>query len=317
MTTNKNIKIVVVCGGVSSEREVSLRSGEAVFKALNQAGYKDVSLFDLKRDNFKLLLAEKPDVCYLALHGEGGEDGCIQGALQLAGIPYTGPGIASSAIAMDKILTKKLLDYSSIPTAKFIEIKKENITNINATIKYLIDNIGLPMVLKAPSQGSSIGVVIVNKEEQMSDAICEVFKYGDSLLAEEFLDGVEVTLPILGNKSPKTLPIIEITSSNDFYDFQSKYTPGMCEHIIPARISESDAKLINDIGIQTYEAVGCRGLSRIDFIIDKKKGPMVIEVNTIPGMTEMSLFPDSARHAGISFSELVTEIVKLALEKTN
>ncbi len=317
MTTNKNIKIVVVCGGVSSERDVSLRSGEAVFKALIQARYKNVSLFDLKRDNFKLLLAEKPDVCYLALHGEGGEDGCIQGALQLAGIPYTGPGIASSAIAMDKILTKKLLDYSGIPTAKFIEIKKENIKNVNSTIEYLIDNIGLPMVLKAPSQGSSIGVVIVNKEEDMADAICEVFKYGDSLLAEEFLNGVEVTLPILGNRNPKPLPIIEITSSNDFYDFQSKYTPGMCEHIIPARISESDAKLINDIGIHTYEVVGCSGLSRIDFIIDKEKGPMVIELNTIPGMTEMSLFPDSARHAGISFPELVTEIVGFALEKTN
>ena len=317
MTTNKNIKIVVVCGGVSSEREVSLRSGEAVFKALNQAGYKKVSLFDLKRDNFKLLLSEKPDVCYLALHGEGGEDGCIQGALQLAGIPYTGPGIASSAIAMDKILTKKLLDYSGIPTAKFIEVKKGNITNINTTIKHLIDNIGLPMVLKAPSQGSSIGVVIVNKEEDMSDAICEVFKYGDSLLAEEFLDGVEVTLPILGNKNPKALPIIEITSSNDFYDFESKYTPGMCEHIIPARISESDAKLINDIGVHTYEVVGCTGLSRIDFILDKKKGPMVIEVNTIPGMTEMSLFPDSAKHAGISFPNLVSQIVELATEKNN
>ena len=310
----KELNIVVVCGGISSEREVSLRSGKAVFEALAEAGFSNVSLFDLTSDNFGELCSKKPDLCFLALHGKGGEDGSIQGALELAGIRYTGSGIASSAIAMDKILTKKMLEYAGIPTAKFVEIKKQNIENVDAVIDLLIEKIGLPMVLKAPTQGSSIGVVIVNKREQMKEAVDEVFKYGDYLLAEEFLDGTEVTLPILGNENPQPLPIIEITSENEFYDYESKYTPGMCHHILPARISKSEADEVSRLGIQAYEAGGCRGLSRIDFIIDKKKGPMVIEINTLPGMTAMSLFPDSAREAGISFPELVTKIVDLALE---
>ncbi len=310
----KELNIVVVCGGISSEREVSLRSGKAVFEALAEAGYSNVSLFDLTSDNFSELCAKKPDLCFLALHGKGGEDGSIQGALELAGIRYTGSGIASSAIAMDKILTKKMLEYAEIPTAKFIEIKKQNIESFDALIDLLIEKIGLPMVLKAPTQGSSIGVVIVNKREQMKEAVDEVFKYGDYLLAEEFLDGVEVTLPILGNENPQPLPIIEITSENEFYDYESKYTPGMCHHILPARISEREADEVSRLGILAYEAIGCRGLSRIDFIIDKKKGPMVIEINTLPGMTAMSLFPDSAKEAGISFSELASKIVDLALE---
>ena len=178
----------------------------------------------------------------------------------------------------------------------------------------MIEKKGLPMVLKAPNQGSSIGVVIVNKKEQMNDAIDEVFKYGDVLLAEEFLDGVEVTLPILGNDSPQALPIIEITSVNEFYDYDSKYTKGKCQHILPARISDNDAETVQRLGIMAYKALSCRGFSRVDFIIDKVKGPTVIEINTIPGMTEMSLFPDSAREAGISFEELTERIVALAFE---
>ena len=174
--------------------------------------------------------------------------------------------------------------------------------------------IGFPMVLKAPCQGSSIGVVIVKEKSELPSAIEEVLRYGDVLLAEEFVDGVELTLPILGNRELTALPVIEITSENEFYDFHAKYTKGMCHHIIPARISESDAENIAEIGKNAYKVLGCRGLSRIDFILDSVKGPMLIEINTLPGMTEMSLFPDSAAYAGIPFEDLVDRIVCLAVE---
>ena len=180
---DKNIKVLVVCGGVSTEREVSLRSGKAIYEALKRKGYFHVELFDLTRENMSDILSRKPDVVYLGLHGKGGEDGCIQGMLELAGIPYTGPGVASSAICMDKIMTKRVLDNAGVPTAKFSVRRKDECLEYNKLSTELIKEIGLPMVLKSPCQGSSIGVVIVREKENMVPAIEEVFKYGDHLLA--------------------------------------------------------------------------------------------------------------------------------------
>ena len=310
----KNLKIAVVCGGVSTEREVSLRSGEAVFNALCRYGFEDVILFDLKQDNIVQLLAEKPDVCFLALHGKGGEDGCIQGMLELAQIPYTGPGIETSAVCMNKILTKQVLSDAGLPTAKFTVLYREDCVDLDKSVDMLVEKIGLPMVLKSPCQGSSIGVIIVKNKQEMPEAIKEIFSLGDQLLAEQFLKGTEITLPILGNEELTVLPDIEITSEREFYDYTAKYTAGLCHHIVPARISEEDRKKVCQIGQRVYKLLGCRGLSRIDFIIDENEGPMVIEVNTLPGMTEMSLFPDSARSAGISFEELIAKILELGLK---
>ncbi len=309
----KNKYVVVVCGGYSTERDVSLRSGNAVYNGLKKAGFQNIELFDLTRDNIGDLIAKRPDAVYLALHGQGGEDGCIQGMLELAQIPYTGPGVAASAVCMNKILTKQVLASYGIPTAKFLVKRREECENVAAVTKELVDTIGLPMVLKSPCQGSSIGVVMVKGEEAMAAAIAEVFRYGDQLLAEEFLSGVEITLPIMGNDELRVLPDIEITSEREFYDYQAKYTNGLCHHIIPARISEDNRALAQRIGVRAYQVLGCVGLSRIDFIVDEQKGPMVIEVNTLPGMTEMSLFPDSAKAAGISFDALVSEILSLGL----
>ena len=311
----KNKNIIVVCGGFSTEREVSLKSGEAVFKGLKNAGFKNVELFDLKSDNMGEILCKHPDVVYLALHGQGGEDGCIQGMLELARIPYTGPGVSASAVCMNKILTKQILEANNIPTAKFIVKRQEECSNLEIISNELIDKVGLPMVLKSPCQGSSIGVVLVKRAEDIAEGISEVFRYGDQLLAEEFLSGVEITLPIYGNDQLTILPDVEITSEREFYDYKAKYTNGLCHHIIPARISEIDRKKIKNIGLKAYKALGCVGLSRIDFIIDKMKGPTVIEVNTLPGMTEMSLFPDSAKSAGISFEELVSRILLLGMNR--
>ena len=307
--------VVVVCGGISTEREVSLRSGSAVYNALRRYGFKNVTLFDFKQDNILQLLLEKPDICFLALHGEGGEDGSIQGMLELAKIPYTGPGVAASAVCMNKILTKQVLSACGIPTAGFLVKRRDECENLSAVVEELIEQIGLPMVLKSPCQGSSIGVVIVKRAEELLAGIEEVFQYGDQLLAEEFLSGVEITLPIMGNDELKILPEIEITSEREFYDYQAKYTDGLCHHIIPARISDANRERAQEIGKRAYRALNCEGLSRIDFIIDERRGPMVIEVNTLPGMTDMSLFPDSARAAGVSFEELVSRILDLGMKR--
>lgn len=307
------IKILVVCGGTSTEREVSLRSGNAVYNALRTFGYENIELFDLTADNVYEIIQKNPDIVYLALHGKGGEDGCIQGMLKLAGISYTGPGVATSAICMNKVLTKHLLKANDIPTAKYIECRYSSFKNSSELAVELVKDIGIPMVLKSPSQGSSIGVEIVKNEQELKNAIDEVIKYDDVILVEEFLEGVEITLPIIGNDDLMILPEIEILSENEFYDFDAKYTNGKCHHIIPARISESERKLIREIGKKVYLKLGCQGVSRIDFIIDKKKGPMVIEINTLPGMTDMSLVPDAGRASGIEFPELCSMILQYGI----
>lgn len=311
----KSKKIVVVCGGISTEREVSLRSGAAVFGALQRAGFQDVTLFDLTAANLSELLAMKPECVFLALHGKGGEDGCIQGALELAGIPYTGPGVLASAMCMNKITTKQSLAAHGIATAAFHSLQSRSGRSIEDISVELIEKVGLPMVVKSPCQGSSIGVVLVHNASELIPALEEVYKYGEEVLAEQMLDGTEISIPVVGNDDLTVYPIIEITSEREFYDYTAKYTQGLCHHIIPARISAEDAAASNALARVAYKALGCRGLSRIDIIIDKTRGPQVIEINTLPGMTDMSLVPDSARSAGVSFEELVTKIIELALEK--
>ncbi len=303
-------KVLVLMGGLSTEREVSLRSGKAVAEALAKKNY-DVVALDIQKESIGKIQEINPDVVFLALHGKYGEDGCIQGMLEWMGYPYTGPGVASSAICMDKILTKKILVNHGIPTPKFMEFKSYN-KNIKEKI---LENFSLPVVLKACCQGSSIGVSIVNSTEQLEKEIEDTLKYGDKLLVEAFIKGTELTVPIIGNEKYRALPVIEITSENEFYDFESKYTQGMCQHIIPARIDEATYKAVEKAAMDAYGATECRGFSRVDVIIDKNNNPYVIEINTIPGMTSMSLFPDSARYAGIEFPELLDEIIRLALEK--
>ena len=307
-------KVLVLMGGISTEREISLKSGAAVAKALGEAGY-NVETLDINQNNVSEIAKINPDVCYLALHGKYGEDGCIQGMLEWMGIPYTGPGVAASAICMDKALTKKVLVQSGIPTPKSLEYTKAECTDVEKIKNELIKELGIPVVLKSPCQGSSIGVVIVRDEASVAEAIEEVFKYGDIMLAEQFVSGVEISVPVVGNDNPEVYPIIEIVPTSEFYDFESKYTPGMSEHIIPARISEKATENVNKYAKEAYEKTGCRGVSRIDFIVDENDNPYVIEINTIPGMTATSLVPDSARHLGIEFPQLVDKIVKLALEK--
>ena len=253
-------KVLVLMGGISTEREVSLRSGAAVAEALAKKDY-EVKTLDITKESIGQIQEINPDVVFIALHGKGGEDGCIQGMLEWMGYPYTGPGVAASAICMDKILTKKILVNKNIKTPEFMEFDSAESTREQIE-KEILKNFSLPVVLKASCQGSSIGVSIVGNEKELSKEISEIIKYGDSILVEAFVEGTEVTVPIIGNNELKAFPVIEITSENEFYDYQSKYTQGMCQHIIPARIDEKTYKQAKESIVREYKLEGYE----IDFI---------------------------------------------------
>lgn len=307
-------KILVLMGGWSEEREVSLRSGAAVLKALQNLGYEAQGM-DLKQIAVQQIVDYHPDLVYLALHGKDGEDGTVQGMLEIMGLRYTGSGVAASAIGINKVLTKKIVSFEGIPTSPFTIIKRTDFIATESSVKDLIEKIGLPLVIKAATQGSSIGTYIVKDGAAVAKAIEAAFEYDSEVLVEKFIDGTEVTSAVVGNENPEVLPLIEITSENEFYDFESKYTPGMCAHIIPARVEESVQERIAELSRVIYKTLNCRGCARIDFIIDRSGQPFMLEVNTIPGMTEMSLVPDAARAAGMSFEQIVDKIVKLGLEQ--
>jgi len=307
-------KVLVLMGGTSEEREVSLRSGKAVLDALLSLGY-DARAIDYNSFRISEIIDYNADVVFIALHGKNGEDGTVQGLLESLGLNYTGSGVATSVLCIDKVLSKKILSYEGIPSPGFKILSQQDLQDPDAMLAGLRQNIGIPMVVKAATQGSSIGTFIVRREDDIIKAIKTAFNYSAEVLVEEFIDGQELTVALIGNNEPQVLPIIEITSSNEFYDYESKYTQGKCEHIIPARIGEDTRQEIARISRQVYQLMGCQGFSRIDFMLDKNARPYVLEINTIPGMTEMSLVPDAARAAGISFEDLVERIIRLALEK--
>ena len=312
----KKKKILVLMGGISEEREVSLRSGKAVLDALLALDYEALAI-DFNSSAIKEIIEYKPDLVFIALHGKYGEDGTVQGLLDSLQIPYTGSGVATSAICIDKVLSKRFFNAEGIPNAPFRIIFNHDLTDPDILREQLISNIGLPMVVKAATQGSSIGTFIIKDENEILSAVNNAFKYSREVLIEKFIDGQELTVAIIGNEEPQVLPLIEITSANEFYDYESKYTKGMCEHIIPARIGEESQADITRISKQVYTLMGCRGFARVDFMLDKSGRSYVLEVNTIPGMTEMSLVPDAARAAGISFTELINYIVRLGFESNS
>lgn len=307
-----NKRVMVFMGGKSAEREVSLRSGQAVYDALMRMGYT-VQKYDVQHEPLEKIVTFNPDLVFLALHGQYGEDGAVQGMLELLGIPYTCSGVAASAICINKALSKKMFQSFNIPTPKYACFSSRDLHGeIEQEIKQIVKDMGLPLVIKAATQGSSIGVFIVHKQEEILPNIKEALQFSDEVVVEEFIAGTEVTASVIGNDDLEVLPLIEITSKNTFYDYDSKYTPGMCEHIIPARINKDVQAVIEAISRKTYHLMGCKGFARIDFMINKKGEPFVLEVNTIPGCTDMSLVPDAARAAGISFDEFVEKIIALA-----
>ncbi len=308
-------KIGVLLGGRSAEREVSLRTGEAIYQALQATGYDAVKI-DVDKNIAENLKNQNIDLAFIALHGKYGEDGTIQGLLEMLDIPYTGSKVLASAIAINKIATKKILLYEGLPTPKFFTITRNEYSNEAAgNISAKIISMGLPVVIKAPTQGSTIGISFLHHQDEISGAIEQAFQYDPTILVEKMVDGIEVTASILGNETPEVLPLIEIFSTTGVYDYTAKYTVGLSNHIIPPRLPDSVQQTIKDLAYKTYLAIGCRGLSRVDFMVDQNGQPYILEINTIPGMTETSLFPDAARAAGIDFETLVAKVVELAMDK--
>lgn len=307
-------KVLVLMGGTSEEREVSLKSGKAVYEGLKDAGY-EVEALDFTPETIHRIREYSPDVVFITLHGKNGEDGTVQGYLELLGIPYTGSGVLASAVCMNKVITKKLLSYEGLPTADFQVIKKRGFNRDLFNPDLLMEDFGLPLVVKPATQGSSVGTSIVRESKNIVPALELALSLDEEILVEKFIAGTELTVTVLGKDNLKTLPVIEIVPKNEYYDYESKYMPGMSDHLIPARISEEERERVEEISCKAYDAVGCRGYGRIDLILDRGGNPYILEINTLPGMTGTSLVPDAARAAGIKFPELLDLFVKMALEK--
>jgi len=297
----KEKKIGVLMGGLSKEREISLRTGKAITKALSGKGYHVLPI-DAGRDIASALTKEKIECAFIALHGRFGEDGTIQGMLELMGIPYTGSGVLASALAIHKIMAKKIFACEKIPTPPFEvfyrrEIERGDLRKVS---------LSLPLVVKPAREGSTIGISIVREERELIPALKTAGEYDEEILVEAFVTGKEITVAILDGL---VLPIIEIAPKSGFYDYHSKYTKGETEYILPARIPREKYLEAQEVSLKTYRAFGCSGCVRVDLMTDEDGNAYVVDVNTMPGMTETSLVPKAAAFAGIPFEDLAERIL--------
>lgn len=296
-------KVAVLLGGLSAEREVSLNSGAAVLQALLKKGVNAIEI-DANYDTVKQLQEEKFDRAFVVLHGRWGEDGVIQGALESINLPYTGCGVAASAIAMNKVVTKQIWQSSGLPTAKFLIAKSsDDLTAVR-------DQLGLPVFVKPAHEGSSVGISRVDAGEQLLPAFELAQQQDNSVLIEQFINGPELTVSIL-NGQP--LPVIRIEATNEFYDYQAKYQSNDTQYHCPAGLSESLEKEMQTLALQAFNAVGAKGWGRVDIMLDQQQKPYLIELNTVPGMTDHSLVPMAAKQAGLSFEELCWLILESSL----
>lgn len=288
-------------GGVGSEREVSMRTGAAFSKSLERLKYPFENII-VGADLPQVMSQTKCDCALLALHGKYGEDGTVQGILEYLKIPYTGSGVLASALAMNKILTKQILTHWGVPTPEWqvADLSKSKASEIKLQIK-------LPVVVKPAREGSTVGLSIVRKDDEFVKALETAAACDQMIIIEQYIDGTEVTVPIWGDKA---LPTIEIVPKTGFYDYKRKYTAGETEYIMPARISEKALKLCESYSLETFKAVDCRQYARVDLRIDKNDKPWVLEINTLPGFTETSLFPKSAAKAGITFDQIIETLVE-------
>ncbi|HJY99047.1 MAG TPA: D-alanine--D-alanine ligase [Patescibacteria group bacterium] len=342
----RKTKIAVLMGGKSLEHEISLLSGKNIVKSLDGKKYevlpvvisktgeqwkltsKDALLsmpnpIPLKGTKKEIVLSQKKEiggvrsfsdkkveVVFVAMHGQHGEDGTIQGMLEVGGIPYTGSGVAASAIGMDKIAFRKIMKAEGFPIPRFQIFEKGG--RIAAVYKKMGK---LPYFVKPSSQGSSLGASVVRTKKDLTRSITKALKYGKKVLIDEYIKGTEVTCAVLGNNKPYALPVVEIIPlKGEFFDYESKYTESGSEEIVPARIPKQLSKVIQQISLKVYKAVGCRGFARVDMIIRNNKYPVVLEINTIPGLTPMSLTPKAAKAAGISYPRLLDKIIEYAKE---
>ena len=295
-------KVAVLMGGRSAERPVSLKSGAMVLAALKKKGV-NAHAFDPKERGLEDLIRERFDRVFVILHGRYGEDGTIQGALELLGIPYTGSGVLASALAMDKWRTKLVWQSSGIPTPRSELLTRDGDMQAVAT------RLGLPIMVKPANEGSSIGMTKVKNARDLAEAHALAANYDRVVIAETFVDGVELTAGILGDKP---LPLIKLETPREFYDYEAKYQANDTRYVIPCGLPPDAERIVQDEALFAFHALGCRGWGRVDVMLDRSGKPYFLEVNTSPGMTDHSLVPMAARHAGLSFEDLCLRILELA-----
>ncbi len=303
----RNVTIAVVMGGSSAEREISIRSGSEVMRALQSLGYNAKSL-DYDERFVDALRELKPDAVFIALHGPGGEDGHVQALLEYLSIPYTGSGLEAAALSMDKHLTKKLLAAEGLPTPVW-----DLFDLTGGTLPLLPGSLDLPLVIKPRFEGSSSGIAIVHTHEEWTSAMLEASKSYSQILAEEYVQGREFTSAVLGEEA---LPIVEIVANRDgFYSYEAKYEPGGSTHIVPAQIDDGLGARLQMLGLSAHRLLGLRDYSRSDFIVTRDNRPYLLEVNSLPGLTPVSLLPDACAAIGIGFEALVDRLVGYALAR--
>jgi D-alanine-D-alanine ligase len=304
-------KVAVLFGGSSAEREISLMSGAGVLAALQSAGV-DAHAFDPAERDLAELRREGYARCFIALHGRHGEDGTVQGALELLGIPYTGSGVMASAIAMDKVMTKRVWIAEGLPTPRHVWLAPND--QSRERVVRVPDELGLPVIVKPPREGSSIGVTKVRGYSEMQEAVAVAAKYDPDVLCEEFIEGEEVTCPVLGQgEHAQALPVIRIVAPEGAYDYQNKYFTDEVQYLCPSGLPEAEEREIQRIVVAAYNALGCRGWGRADLMIRARdRKPFLLELNTSPGMTSHSLVPMSAKAAGISYEALCLRLLAQA-----
>lgn len=332
---DKKQKVLLLLGGTSPEREVSKSTGKSVYNALLNIGYEVVVLdpayginqpfevedyfsendfSEISNENYldavNLISPNEISVAFLALHGKYGEDGTIQSLLELKGIKFTGSKVLSSAIAMDKIMSKILFEEYNVPTPKWFHFKKGESTSSDVN-KIIEEKFGYPAVVKPNDQGSTVGLTICKSSEQLDDAIHNAFEYSDRILVEEYIPGREVTVAVIDNDA---LPVLEIRPKHGIYDYECKYTSGMSEYIVPADVSTDASKQLQSIAVQACKSLRCEVYARVDFRLSPENKIFTLEVNTLPGMTSTSLVPKMAKAVGLTFEQLVEKIITLSLK---
>jgi len=289
-------RVGLLLGGAGGEREISLKSGAAVHQALSDAGYEVITI-DASADLFARIRDAGVEVAFIALHGGWGENGSVQGGLEVMGIPYTGSGVLASAIAMDKITAKKIFVNSSIPTPAF---------TLTPTVEG-VKELKYPLVVKPASGGSTLGLSIVRGPEDLPEAVRLAGGYGRGVLVEEYVEGREVSVSIFDGE---VYPVVEIFTGHALYDFKAKYSDGGADFKVPADLTEAHGKLVSSLALKAYEELGCRGAARVDILIDRDGNPFVLEINTSPGLTKRSLLPMAAAGAGVCYRDLVVKMLE-------
>jgi D-alanine-D-alanine ligase len=305
------VLVAVLKGGRSLEREVSLRSGANAEAALRRLGH-DVLAVDVDQHLVRALRGERPDAAFIALHGKGGEDGTVQELLEILEVPYTGPGVLACERAWDKVVAKAHFATAGVPTPAAVAFSQDAFREMGAgeAIPEIRERLGLPLVVKPAKQGSALGITVARDASQIPGALMSALAYDERVLLEAFIEGRELAVSVIGTAEPWALPVVEaIPRDRDFYDFEARYTPGMTDFVAPARLPDAVAEEAAALSLRCFDVLGCRGLGRVDLLLDADDRLWVLEVNSIPGMTDTSLLPKAAEAAGLGFDEVVERIL--------